>query len=185
MSGQGEPGFRPPWAVPHSPEASWLWADPLKAPSGGQRSSPLSTEPTSLDSTTIEGSRWPSRGPFSRAPTAACREGGQGSGRRRALGSLLPPTPVLHCAHWEDGGPCRPRLQGRKEGVCVSMRTRARVCGRAGAGLSPIPPLRLEHHSAPGAAALPGAPKDPPGLSPQAHFTDKSLRPERPRPHGE
>ena len=47
-------------------------------PSGGQRSSPLSTAPSSLGSTTIEGSRWPSRGPFSQAPTMACKGSGQG-----------------------------------------------------------------------------------------------------------
>lgn len=73
----------PPQLAPHSPAAAWLWGGPLWAPSGGQRSSPLSTAPISLGSTTIEGSRWPSRGPFSRMPTAACGEGGWGLGGAR------------------------------------------------------------------------------------------------------
>lgn len=69
-----------PTGSPHSPAAAWLWGAPLWVPSGGQRSSPLSTAPTSLRSTTIEGSRWPSRGPFSWAPTAACGRVGRGQG---------------------------------------------------------------------------------------------------------
>ena len=84
-------------AAPHSPAAAWLCADPLWEPSGGQRSSPLSTTPSSLGSTTIEGSRWPSRGPFSRAPTIACKGGGQGVKATAGLSSPRPATPVLHC----------------------------------------------------------------------------------------
>lgn len=84
-------------AAPHSPAAAWIWADPLWEPSGGQRSSPLSTTPSSLGPTTIEGSRWPSRGPFSRAPTIACKGDGQGVKATVGLSSPRPATPVLHC----------------------------------------------------------------------------------------
>lgn len=100
MSGQEDPASdsflsAPPQAAPNSPAAAWLWGGPLWAPSGGQRSSPLSTAPTSLGSTTIEGSRWPSRAPFSRTATTACGEGGQGSWQCQFLSSPLPPTSVL------------------------------------------------------------------------------------------
>lgn len=68
---------------------------PLWVPSGGQRSSPLSTAPTSVGSTTIEGSRWQSRGPFSRTPTAAYREKW---GRIRAILGHGLPDPCPFCA---------------------------------------------------------------------------------------
>lgn len=40
-----------------SPATAWICGAPLWVPSGGQRSSPLSTAPASVGSTTIEGSR--------------------------------------------------------------------------------------------------------------------------------
>lgn len=127
---------RDPRAAPHSPAAAWVWADPLWEPSGGQRSSPLSTTPSSLGPTTIEGSRWPSRGPFSRAPTIACKGDGQGVKATVGLSSPRPATPVLHCPRDPPEG-CR------------------------------LPP------PTPGAGVLSArATQIPPGLGPQACFTE-------------
>lgn len=119
----------PPQAAPHSPAATWLWADPLREASGGQRSSPLSTEPTSLDSTTIAGSHRPRPGPFSRAPAVACREGGQQSGRAEPWAPCSLPPSHTHpavCSLGRSGA-----LPAQASRVCTCVCVRVHVCVHA------------------------------------------------------
>lgn len=139
----------PPQAAPHSPATAWLWVDPFWAPSGGQRSSPLSTAPTSLGSTTIEGSRWPSRGPFSRAPTAACRKGGRGQDNTRSWVPTPSHTCPAFCPLGGLGAPCSVSRAGASMCVCMCMP----AYPPEGSSPSCISPLGLEY-SVPGVAAL-------------------------------
>lgn len=165
----GGPGSRllsgPLQAAPHSAAAAWLWVDPLWAPSGGQHSSPLATAPPLPGSTMIEGSRWPTRGPFSRAPTMACRVGGGQGNARPGL-----PTPCHAC----------PALS-QSSGPGEHMRIPAHP--PEGPGPSPIPLLELGH-SAPGIAGSPWGNTGPTWAQPLGPFNEQQPETRRPRSHG-